>query len=146
MSKWDRRFFHMALLVAKWSKDPSTTVGAVIVDQHNRVVSIGFNGLPRSVCDDDTIINNRDEKLRCTIHAEENAILFARGAVDGCTIYTTHTPCAGCAAKIIQCGIVRVVSPRPSIDFATRWKEHLRSATRMFIEANVQHDYIELCE
>lgn len=41
---WDDRFMHLALLVATWSKDPSTKVGACIVDQRKRIVSVGFNG------------------------------------------------------------------------------------------------------
>ena len=105
MSKWDRRMLGLVNLIATWSKDPSTGVGAVIVDSKNRIVSVGFNGFPRAVCDSDEALFDRDEKLRRTIHAEENALLFARGPVDGCTIYVTHPPCARCAAKLIQAGV-----------------------------------------
>ena len=51
MSKWDRRMLGLVNLIATWSKDPSTRVGAVIVDAKNRVVSLGYNGFPRAVCD-----------------------------------------------------------------------------------------------
>lgn len=94
MSKWDRRMLGLVNLVATWSKDPSTGVGAVIVDSKNRIVSVGFNGFPRAVCDSDEALFDRDEKLRRTIHAEENALLFAGRSVEGCTIYVTHPPCA----------------------------------------------------
>jgi len=75
MSKWDSRFMDLARLVASWSKDPSTQVGAVIVDQDKRIVSTGFNGFPRCVNDSPV---DREVKLLRTIHAEENALLFAR--------------------------------------------------------------------
>lgn len=53
MSKWDCRMLGLVNLIATWSKDPSTGVGAVIVDAKNRVVSLGYNGFPRAVCDSD---------------------------------------------------------------------------------------------
>ena len=143
MTKWDRRFIGIAQLVATWSKDPSTGVGAVIVDNHKRVVSMGFNGLPQRVLDnyDDM---DRDEKLRRTIHAEDNALLFARGSVAEYTIYVTHPPCARCAAKIIQAGIGRVVSRPPWNSFAERWADDMKSAATMFVEAGVQFDYVDV--
>ena len=142
MSKWDNRFIGLANLIATWSRDPSTGVGAVIADKNNRIVSMGFNGFPRSVRDDDAILENRDEKLRRTIHAEENALLFAGRSVEGCTIYVTHPPCARCAAKLIQAGIVRVVSRPPWNSFLERWADDIKSANEMFIEAGVTFDYL----
>lgn len=138
MSKWDTRMMSLVQLVASWSKDPSSQVGAAIVDQKNRVVALGFNGFPRAVVDTSVA---RDEKLRRTIHAEENALLFAQRPVEGCTIYVTHPPCARCAAKLIQAGIVRVVSPSPAPAFAERWADDLLSAALMFAEAGVQMDH-----
>lgn len=146
MSKWDRRMLGLANLVATWSKDPSTGVGAVIADNRNRVVSMGFNGFPRAVRDDEATLNNRDEKLRRTIHAEENALLFARGPVEGCTIYVTHPPCARCAAKLIQAGVVRVVSRPPWNSFTERWADDMRSASEMFAEAGTAFDYLGVAE
>lgn len=146
MTKWDRRFLGLANLVATWSKDPSTGVGAVIVDAKNRIVSMGFNGFPRAVHDDEANLNDRDEKLRRTIHAEENALLFAGRSVEGCTIYVTHPPCARCAAKIIQAGIVRVVSRPPWNSFVERWADDMRSAAEMFAEANTSFDYLGVSE
>lgn len=146
MSKWDRRFLGLANLVATWSKDPSTGVGAVIVDGKNRIVSMGFNGFPRAVKDDEAILDNRDEKLRRTIHAEENALLFAGRSVEGCTIYVTHPPCAHCAAKLIQAGIVRVVSRPPWNSFLERWADDMRSASEMFAEAGMAFDYLGVAE
>ena len=127
----------MAALVASWSKDPSTQVGAVIADKKNRVISLGFNGFPRNIQDHSALLEDRDEKLRRTIHAEENALLFATQSVEGCTIYVTHPPCARCAAKIIQSGIERVVVKEVSDSFLERWADDWRSATMMFREAGI---------
>lgn len=146
MSKWDRRFLGLANLVATWSKDPSTGVGAVIVDDKHRIVSMGFNGFPRAVRDDDAILENREEKLRRTIHAEANAILFAPRSVEGCTIYVTHPPCAKCAATIIQAGITRVVSRPPWAAFVERWADDIRSAGEMFAESGTAFDYLGVSE
>ena len=114
-SKWASRFFQMAELVGSWSKDPSTQVGAVITEG-NRVVSLGFNGYPHGVSDRaDT--EDRDMKYAKTIHAEENAILFAKRDLADCEIWVTHFPCPNCAAKIIQTGIAVVHCPMQSEDF-----------------------------
>ncbi|KAA3649820.1 MAG: cell division protein DedD [Proteobacteria bacterium] len=135
MTKWDLRMLALVQLIATWSKDPSTGVGAVIVDPKNRVVSLGFNGFPRAVAD---VVVDRDEKLRRTIHAEENALLFAPRTVEGCTIYLTHPPCARCAAKLIQAGIARVVHAPAAEGFAERWADDMRSASAMFSEAGIE--------
>ena len=119
MSKWDRRMLGLVNLIAAWSKDPSTGGGAGIVDAKNRVVSLGYNGFPRAVCDSDEALFDRDEKLRRTIHAEENALLFAGRPVEGCTLYMTHPPCARCAAKLIQAGIARVVAQMTAFNIVT---------------------------
>ena len=129
----------LASLVATWSKDPSTKVGAVIVDQKNRVVSLGFNGFPRSVKDSADV--TREVKLMCTIHAEENALLFASRSVAGCTVYVTHPPCAKCAAKLVQAEIARVVTVEPPSDFLERWKDDLACTHSMFKEAGVSLEY-----
>lgn len=142
IDKWDIRFSDMAKLVATWSKDPSTGVGCVITNKKNRVLSVGFNGFPRIVADEQSLLLDRSEKLRRTIHAEVNALLFARGPVEGCTAYVTHPPCSQCAAKLIQAGIDRVVYPIPDPAFAERWKEDSHSAMSMFCEAGVQVDCV----
>ena len=138
MNKWDKRFFDMAKLVASWSRDPSTQVGAVIVDDKNRIVSVGFNGAPRGVSDEQ--LADRDRKLRRTIHAEKNAILFANRSLEGCTIYITHPPCAQCAAVIIQSGIKEVMWPIASPEFLLRWELDYNEAVGMFIDAGVQFE------
>jgi len=133
--KWLQRFYQMAELVASWSKDPSTQVGAVIT-QHNRVVSLGFNGYPHGVSDS-AGEDSRDLKLLKTIHAEENAILFAKRDLVGCDMIVTHFPCPNCAAKIIQTGITSVYSPPPDPEFSSRWGEKIKISESMFAESGV---------
>lgn len=125
----------LAELVSNWSKDPSTRVGAVIADGSNRIVSQGFNGLPRGVSDDPAVLADRDEKLRRTIHAEINAVLFATRSVAGCTIYVTHPVCSRCAAVLIQASIARVVHANRAL--GPHWAADLASARSMFAEAGI---------
>ena len=77
IDKWHLRFLRLAREVSSWSKDPSTQVGCVIVDQSKRVISLGFNGLPAGLHDTAGRLLDRELKLALTIHAEENALLFA---------------------------------------------------------------------
>jgi dCMP deaminase len=134
--KWDRRFIEMAQMVATWSKDPSTRCAAVIVDPDRRVISVGFNGFPRHVEDAADRLLDRETKLRLTLHAEENAIAFAHRDLSGCTIYTTHHPCALCAARIIQNGLAVVVHGTDA-SYEQRWAADIELARQAFDEAGV---------
>jgi dCMP deaminase len=134
--KWTKRFIDMAELVGSWSKDPSTRVGAVIVDNKQRIVSTGFNGFPRGV--QDRVDVGRETKLARTIHAEANAILFAGRQLDGCTIFVTQPPCSNCAALIIQAGIKRVVTAKPDDAFMERWNASIMESWQMFREAGIE--------
>jgi dCMP deaminase len=137
---WDRRFLEMAQLISSWSKDPSTRVGAVIVDKNHRIVSLGYNGFPYKVHDFPYRLENRELKLQMTVHAEINAILFANKSVENCTLYIwPMQPCAKCASVIIQSGITRVVSPNSSL--RPEWQNSFNIANNMFEEANVEMSY-----
>ena len=109
----DRRFMELADFIAQWSKDPSTKVGAVIVDPRNkRIVSTGFNGFPYGVEDSADRLEDKSVKYEMIVHAETNALMFAGEQANGCVLYVTPLPpCARCAVLIIQSGITRVVSP-----------------------------------
>lgn len=111
--KWDEYFMGLAHLSAMRSKDPNTKVGACIVDNQNRVVSIGYNGFPRG-CDDKIYPWGREgdylnTKYPFVVHAELNAILNAPRSVAGCDLYVSLFPCNECAKAIIQAGIKRVI-------------------------------------
>lgn len=110
---WDEYFMGLSHLSAMRSKDPNTQVGACIVDEDKKVVSIGYNGMPRG-CDDNDFPWTReggflDTKYAFVVHAELNAILNSTRNVKGCTIYVSLFPCNECAKAIIQSGIKKVV-------------------------------------
>lgn len=128
----------MARHVAKLSKDPSTQVGAVIFDEKRRIVSAGYNGFARGVDDRKDRLIDRETKLRLTLHAEKNAILFATAPLDGCTIVVTHPCCAQCAAQIIQAGIQHVIWPKPTKEFMDRWAPDYAYALAQFSETGVE--------
>lgn len=141
--KWQDRFVQMSALVASWSKDPSTQVGAVITEG-NRIVSMGYNGYPHGITDSSPT-DLREVKYLKTIHAEENAILFANQSLNGCDIFVTHFPCPNCAAKIIQTGIKRINCPyfEQDEEFLSRWGEKFEISKTMFAEAGVEINLIK---
>ena len=111
---WDEYFMGVALLSAKRSKDPGTQVGACIVNQKNKIVGAGYNGLPAG-CDDDEFPWDKtgdflQTKYPYVCHAELNAILNNIGMdLHGCRIYTALFPCNECTKAIIQAGISEVI-------------------------------------
>lgn len=111
---WDQYFMGIAKLSAMRSKDPNTQVGACIVSQDNKILSMGYNGFPRG-CDDDEFPWNRegdlyDSKYAYVTHSELNAILNYRGgSLEGTKLYVTLFPCNECAKAIIQSGIKEVI-------------------------------------
>ena len=148
-TKWDKRFLALAEHIAQWSKDPSTKVGAVIVDKDKRVVGMGYNGFPRGVEDTEKRYNDRPVKYAMVVHAELNAILNAKSSVEGCTIYVwpqfvTDAPptCEECAKAIIQSGIKRVVGSNPGIRDGSAWTDGIKLAQQMYKEAGVIVDHV----
>ena len=140
MNKWDCNFLTLANTVSMFSKDPSTKVGAVIADDDNRVVSIGYNGFPKGIKDDHRL-ENRDLKYDMIVHAEANALLFANAPVKDCTIYTwPFMPCSRCVSLIIQAGIRRVVSVENKEE---RWLNSFRLSHDMLTEARIELEIIE---
>ena len=137
---WDEYFMGVASLSAMRSKDPSTQVGACIVNADKRIISMGYNGMPRQCSDDefpwDREGNPLDSKYLFVCHAELNAILnSAGGSVRGCTVYTTLFPCNECAKAIIQAGITEVVYM--SDKYATT--DSTLAAKKMFDTAGVTY-------
>ncbi len=113
---WEEYFMAIAKLSAMRSKDPSTQVGACIVSNDNRILSIGYNGAPNGFSDEDFPWaregNNLDTKYPYVCHAEMNAILNYRGSkkdLENAKIYVDLFPCNECAKIIIQSGIKEVV-------------------------------------
>ena len=148
--KWDLRFLDLAKFISKWSRDPSTQTGAVIVDSDNRIVSVGYNGFPKGVDDSEERYNNRELKYKIIVHCERNALLFANRSCKNCTLYTfPFMSCAVCASMVIQSGIKRCVAPanfsfipknepNATEPLKNRWKEEVDLATQLFKEARVE--------
>ena len=111
---WDEYFMGVAQLSAMRSKDPNSQVGACIVSQENKILSMGYNGFPKG-CDDDEYPWNRegdlcDSKYAYVTHSELNAILNYRGgSLEGAKLYVSLFPCNECAKAIIQAGIKTVI-------------------------------------
>ena len=138
---WDNRYMEMAELVSGWSKDPSTKVGAVIVSPENYVVSVGFNGFPRGIADNDRL-NQRGSKYMNIIHAEMNALMFAKESVKNCTLYThPFQPCSQCAGCIIQSGITKIVTKKLS-NCQPKWYNDFKNARDMFSEAGLKLEIV----
>lgn len=112
---WDEYFMGVSLLSSMRSKDPSTQVGACIVSDDNKIMSVGYNGFPRGCSDDDfpwerSAESQNDTKYPFVCHAELNAILNAGGQnLVGARIFVALFPCNECAKAIIQSGIKEVI-------------------------------------
>lgn len=144
VSKWDRRFLELALMVGSWSKDPSTKCGAVIVAPDKRIVSTGYNGFPRKLQDADELLLDREEKLSRTIHCEMNALLHAEGFVEGFTLYGSQLSCDRCAVHMIQAGIQFCVAPIPTGRYAENWADSVERTRSYYREAGVRFREIDV--
>ncbi len=142
---WDEYFMGIAMLSSYRSKDPNTQVGACIVNDRNKIMSVGYNGLP-SGCNDDEFPWDRtgdefDTKYPYVCHAELNAILNSGGAnLEGCKVYVALFPCNECAKAIIQCGIKEVVY------LSDKYADSVgvRASKRMFDAAGVKYTQIKM--
>lgn len=124
---------HAKFIGQHYSKDPRTKVGALILRDDGSPISWGYNGFPRGILETEDLWNNREEKYKRVLHAESNAIDFARESLKGATIFCSLFPCSNCAARIVQSGITRVVfmgEPREDLSAV--------AAFEMFLQAKVQ--------
>ena len=133
---WEEYFMTLALVASLKSKDASTQVGAVIVDNRTKkVISSGYNGFPRYL-DDDQIPQTRPEKYLYVVHAELNAILHAERNLSGCTLYATVFPCSECMKAVIQSGIKTVIYLN---DLAGEdWEQHKKATLKMAELAQIE--------
>ena len=144
---WDEYFMAIAKLSSMRSKDPSTQVGACIVDRNNRILSIGYNGAPNGFMDNifpwDRIGNELEKKYAFVCHAEMNAILNYRGSrkdLEGAKVYVDLFPCNECAKLIIQSGIKEVIY------LCDKYKDTdgVKASKMMFDECGVLYHMIEM--
>jgi dCMP deaminase len=142
---WDEYFMGIALLSAKRSKDPSTQVGACIVNQYNKIVGIGYNGFPIG-CDDDllpwdkTSENENDTKYPYVVHAEANAILNSTKDLHGSRIYVALFPCNECTKLIIQSGVVEIIY----LSDKYRDTDSVKASKKMLDMAGVSYRQLDL--
>lgn len=138
--RWNDYFFDLCEVISSKSKDPSTKVGAVIVNSGNSIVSTGYNGFPIGVDDGIESRFERPEKYTWTCHAEENAIAFAARngiSTNGATLYCNRLPCcARCTRLAIQAGIRKfVILCDVSDETLERWKTENDIGNRMIDES-----------
>ena len=133
---WDEYFMGIAKLAALRSKDPGTQVGACIVGEDNKILSIGYNGFPRGCSDDEfpwarEAERELDTKYMYVTHAELNAILnFSGGSLQGAKLYVTLFPCNECAKAIVQSGIRTLIYESDKYDHTDKF-----IASRMILNA-----------
>ena len=111
---WDEYFMGVSILSGMRSKDPNTQVGACIVSEDNKILSMGYNGFPMGCSDDEFPWTREGDPLEnkyfYTTHSELNAILNYRGgSLEGAKLYVSLFPCNECAKAIIQAGIKTIV-------------------------------------
>ncbi len=146
--KWNKRFMDVADLVATWSKDTSSKIGAVVVGEDKEIRATGYNGIVRGVDDDTPERMERPIKYDFFEHAERNAVYNAcltGTSLKGCTIYVTTMPCPDCARAIIQSGIKCVITRKVIIDENTpkgTWRDKLIFSEQMFNEAGIEVIYL----
>jgi dCMP deaminase len=142
------KYMPIADAVADLSKARTTRVGAVVMSPDRTIRATGYNGAPRGSMADERsdVRSDKPEKSYWIVHAELNAILSAAKCgtpLDGCTIVVTHQPCMGCATAIVQSGIRRVITRRPSGSFLENWSEHVVRSTALFKECQVELIYVD---
>jgi dCMP deaminase len=138
MTDWDKRFLNIAKEVSAWSKDPDAKVGAVIVSESRRILSIGYNGLPAAMPDTDEYLNS-DNKLDYMIHAEMNSIYnagLAGVSLKNSTIYVYgRQVCHECMKGLIQAGISNIVTY--STESSQKWQKSWEIAQNLAKFANI---------
>ena len=135
----------IAKLVSTWSKDPSTSVGAVLVGEKGQIISTGYNGFARGIDDSLKRYNDRETKYKYVIHAELNSILNAihsNADPRNSTLYVYGLPiCHDCAKTIIQAGIKKVIMNKTN---NKRWNESGKLSFSMFDEVGISYEFIEI--
>lgn len=144
-TKWDKRFISLAREISTWSKDPSTKIGSVIVDDDRRILATGYNGFPKGIEDSPERYADKPTKYDHVIHAEMNAIYNATyngTPLRDSTIYVWGLPvCNDCARGIIQVGIKRVVMSTGT-DIPEKWVAAFSKSLNLFVESGVEAEFL----
>ena len=141
---WDQRYLELAKHFSTWSKDPSRKIGAVVVSDSGQILSVGYNGFPRGISDDDRLLD-RNRKHELVVHAEMNAIYNA--TLNGISLRDSNLfvwglpVCSDCARGVIQVGIKRVVM-NATEGHLGHWYDHWEKTKAMFEEAGVEYQFL----
>jgi dCMP deaminase len=140
--EWNAYFMEVAKITAQRSKDPNTQVGTCIVGENNKIIGIGYNGMPRG-CSDDEFTWERPEKHLYVCHAEQNALLNSNNfsMINGSTLYTTLFPCNECAKTIIQLGVVKIIYLEDKYSDT----EAVIASKKMFDASGVKYEQFKKC-
>lgn len=140
--KWHKRFMSMAEMIADWSKDPSSKIGCVAVNDERRILATGYNGFPKGIEDTPERLNDRPVKHSLVVHAEMNALmnaLYSGVSLKGSTMYVHGLPiCPDCTKCVIQAGVKEVVIPTDKTDKGEWQKVWEEKSLPMFKESGVQ--------
>ena len=143
INKWSERFLNIAKEVSTWSIDPSTKIGAVIVNNDKRILVTGYNGFPRGIEDFSTRLEVKEEKYKYVVHGEMNCIYNAclNGlSLKDTNLYVSGLPvCSECAKGIIQVGISTVITQYDKEKVNPNWALSNLLTKQMFNEANVNY-------
>lgn len=149
-SDWDNFWFGMCVYVSQKSKDRSTRLGAVLVTEDNDFISMGWNGFPRGIDDEEEDFHKRPDKYMVTEHAERNAIYNAgrQGvSLKGATMYLPFypTPCTDCTRAVIQAGIVEIVGTHVTFTGkGDHWDDNLAFAERLLEMAGIRQTILRV--
>ena len=135
--KSNEYFMNIAQAISLKSKDPSTKVGALIIDNDSRIISTGYNGFVAG-CDESFMTQDRPMKYQLVVHGELNALLFARRDVKGFKLYTTHGPCANCLKHILQAGIREIYYKDAGVVRDRGTPEEKEAITRLINSTNAK--------
>lgn len=139
--------------VSEKSKDPSTKIGCILINQNNRIISCGYNGIPKGLEDSDNRLNNRTEKYKFVEHAERNCIYSAAQhgiSTLNSTLYINGYPCCDCARAIISAGINKIVIHKEfytimlesTINTDKTWLKDISDSSQMLLEAKIIVDFV----
>lgn len=147
---WDYKYCELAKHISRWSKDPSTCVGAVTVGHSGQILSQGYNGFPRGIRDSSKRLADKQEKYKYMVHAEMNCIYNASlngVSLNESTLYVYGLPvCSECAKGVIQVGVKKIIIYTPEIslnEFEGRWLDSFAITKNMFDEVNLEYHWYD---
>lgn len=139
---WEEYYLNIAESVALKSKDPSTKVGCVLVSADNEPISFGYNGFIAG-CDESFMTFERPQKNYLSIHAEMNALIFAKKSLRGATAYVTHASCENCLKHLAQAGVKRIIYKRSNTNGNFLSGDILETIERIIKATNIEYRNVD---